>query len=198
MQILDTDPIPLVYLARTVRPDAEKLLLTPMDLGLQTIEPYLSPADRAAVVAQFGAYLGKPSHPVLISNQFVDCICRRGFPALTLSDARRKLARLSVAAYRQSILGRVMFASLRIMGLERALRQAPRQFAATTNYGTRWIASLGPGHWRFDCADELLHPETMIGNLEEVAQIVGAPNLTVAFAMRAPQHYSYDITWDTP
>ncbi len=197
-EILPTDPIPLVHLARTVLPDQEKLLLTSLDLGLQTMEPYLSPAARAAVVGQFGAYLGKPSHPVLVSNEFVDCVCRLGFPTLALSDARRKLARLSVASYRQSILGRVMFASVRIMGLERVLRQTPRQFAATTNYGTRWVASLGPRHWRFDCEDELLYPETMIGNLEEVAQIVGVPTLTVTFSLRAPRHYSYDITWDSP
>ena len=157
-EMLATAPIPLVHLARAVVPDQEKMMLTPLDLGLQTIEPYLSPADRAAVVTQFGAYLGKPHHPVLVSNQFVDCVCRLGFPALSPSDARRRLARLSVASYQQSILGRVMFASLRLMGMERVLRQTPRQFAATTNYGTRWIAVLAPHHWRFDCEDELIAP----------------------------------------
>ena len=49
-EMLDTAPIPLVHLARAVVPDQEKMMLTPLDLGLQTIEPYLSPADRAAVV----------------------------------------------------------------------------------------------------------------------------------------------------
>jgi uncharacterized protein (TIGR02265 family) len=131
----------------------------------------------------------------LVSNTFIDWACRAGFPALPLSAARQRLAYLSVAQYQRSILGRVMFASLRIMGLERALRQAPRQFAATTNYGTRWVAVLGPRHWRFDCEDELMHPETMIGNLHAVAEIVGTQNLAVTFSRRAPRHYSYDITW---
>ena len=147
---------------------------------------------------QFGAHLGKANHPVLVSNAFIDYVCRAGLPALSLSAARARLAYLSVAQYRGSILGRVMFASMRLMGLERALRQAPRQFAAATNYGTRWVAALGPQHWRFDCEDELMHPETMIGTLQAVSEIVAAPNLVVLFSLRAPRHYSYDITWTTP
>lgn len=157
----NSEPTPLTRLARPVIPDAAKMLMTPLDLGLQTMAPYLSPADHAAVQSQFGAYLGKPHHPVLVSNTFIDCVCRAGFPTLSLSKARRRLAYLSVAQYQRSILGRVMFASLRLMGLERALRQAPRQFAAATNYGTRWVAPLGPRHWRFDCQNELMHPETI-------------------------------------
>ena len=40
-----------------------------------------------------------------------------------------------------------------------------------------------------------MHPETLIGNLHAVAQIVGTQNLAVRFSLRAPRHYAYDITW---
>jgi uncharacterized protein (TIGR02265 family) len=166
-----------------------------MDLGLRTVEPYLSTASRATVQDRFGAYLGKPSQPVLVSNAFVDFVCQEAFPTLSLPEARRKLGRLSVAQYQQSILGRVMFAPLRLMGFERLLRQTPRQYAATTNYGTRWVAELGPRHWRFDCEDELIHPESIVGNLEAIAESLNVPQLRVVFTLRAPRHYSFDITW---
>lgn len=191
---------PLVVVVRIDRPslpDAEKMLLTSMDIGLRTVDPYLNPASRAAVQEQFGAYLGQPSQPVLVSNAFVDFVCQAGFPARTLPEARRELGRLSVAQYQQTILGRVMFAPLRLMGFARVLRHTPRQYAATTNYGTRWVAELGPRHWRFDCEDELIHPESIIGNLEAVAESLSVPQLRVVFTLRAPGHYSYDITWGT-
>lgn len=179
-------------------PDAEKLMLTSLDIGLQAVEPYLNPTSRAAVQAQFGPYLGQPTQPVLVSNAFVDFVCPARFPALALPEARRQMGRLLVTQYGQSILGRVMFAPIRLMGFERLLRQIPRQFAATTNYGTRWVAPLGPRHWRFDCEDELMHPETIIGNLEAVGEMLKVPQLQLVFTLRAPRHYSYDITWGSP
>jgi len=200
--MLDETPspelVPAVRIARPALPDAEKLMLTSLDIGLATVAARLSPAGRAAVQAQFGAYLGKASHPVLVSNRFVDFVCPLCFPALALHEARCEMAHLSVAHYQQTILGRVMLAPMRLMGLERVLRQAPKQFAATTNYGTRWVADLGPRHWRFDCEDELMHPETMWGSLEAVAQMVGVRDVRVVFSLLAPGHYSYDITWGQP
>ena len=142
----DPDPAPVTRIARPVVPGAAQRLLTPLDLGLQTLALYLSPADPLAVQEQFGTHLGKPGHPVLVSNAFIDWSGQAGFPALPLAVARQRLAHLSVAQYQRSILGRVMFASLRITGRERVLCRAPRQFAATTNYGTRWVAALGPQH----------------------------------------------------
>ncbi len=194
----NTPPVVAARIDRPPIPDAEKLMLTPMDIGLRTVDPYLNPASRAAVQAQFGVDLGKSTQPVLISNAFVDFVCQAGFPALSLPEARRQLGRLSVAQYGQSILGRVMLAPIRLMGLERVLRQAPKQYAATTNYGTRWVAELGPRHWRFDCEDELIHAESILGNLEAIAELVGVAKLRVVFTLLAPRHYSYDITWGDP
>jgi uncharacterized protein (TIGR02265 family) len=192
---LNTPPVVAARLERPPVPDTEKLMLTPMDIGLRTIEPYLSPASRAAVQERFGAYLGKPTQPVLVSNDFVDFVAQAGFPDLSLPEARRRMGRLSVAHYGQSILGRIMFAPIRLMGMERVLRQTPRQFAAATNYGTRWVAEFGHRHWRFDCEDELMHLETIVGNLDAVAEMVGARQCHVTATVLAPRHYSFDITW---
>lgn len=191
------EPQPLVV-ARSDRPplpDAEKMMLTPLDIGLRTMVPYLTPDSRAAIEAQFKTYLNAASHPILVSNAFVDAVCRAGFPQMSLPAARLRLARLSVAQYQQSILGRVMLAPIRLMGIERVLKQIPRQFAATTNYGTRWVAMRGPQHWLLEFEDELMHPETPIGSIEAVGELIGVKNLRVAFTLRAPRHYAYDITW---
>src|SRR5690349_14352405 len=63
----NTPPVPLAHVARLVVPDGEKLMLTPLDFGLQTMGPYLSAEARTTIVNQFGAYLGKPNHPIPVS-----------------------------------------------------------------------------------------------------------------------------------
>ncbi len=81
------------------------------------------------------------------------------------------------------------------MGFDRLLQQIPKQFAAVTNYGTRWVADLGPRHGRFDCEDEILHPEMIVGILEAGAEMMGVRDVQITFTRLAPRHYSYDITW---
>jgi uncharacterized protein (TIGR02265 family) len=185
--------------ARVVRPavpDPAKMMTTPLDLWVTTMEPYLSPADRAVVQLRFAAWLGKPAHPTLVSLEFTDFICRAGFPDLTLGEARRRMARLSLAKYQESILGRVMLAPMRLMGFERLLQQVPKQFAAATNYGTRWVAQVGPHHWRFDAEDEIMHPEMTVGNLEAAGEMLAVPGLRIAIDKPGPRHYSFDLTWE--
>jgi uncharacterized protein (TIGR02265 family) len=84
------------------------------------------------------------------------------------------------------------------MGLERILRQAPKQFAAACNYGTRWVADLGPQHWRFDCEDEIMPPEMVMGNLDAIAEFAGVTDLQITFSLIAPKHYSFDLVWGDP
>jgi hypothetical protein len=65
----------MTRITRPVVPDGAKMLLTPLDLGLETIAPYLSSADRRAVQEQFGTHLGRPAHLVLVSNTWLAAIC---------------------------------------------------------------------------------------------------------------------------
>lgn len=183
-------------LERPPLPDADKLMLTPLDMTLEVMSESLTPAIRAQFGAQFGAYLGKGQHPALINHQALDFLCRTCLPEYPLAEAYREFGHRSVQHYRQSsILGRVMMAAVPVMGIERLLRQFPRQMAAVSNFGTHTVYALAPGAWRLDDEDEIMPPEQLQGNLEAACSLVHAQDLRVTFTTRAPQSYSFFIHW---
>src|SRR3954470_24901343 len=97
------DP-PMTILVRVDRPvvaDADKRLLTQLDVGLATLTPYLSPTDLAAIRARFAPWLGQPQHPLVVSNEFTDFAVRRAFPDLPPAAALRRFAGLAVAQYQK-------------------------------------------------------------------------------------------------
>ena len=122
-------------------------------------------------------------------------MCGTCFGDRALPEARRLFGRASVAHYGESILGRVMLAAIPIMGMDRIVRMIPRSFAATTNYGTRWVTEIGPRHWRCEFEDEIMYPEIIQGILEATGEMAHVRGLQVTCRRLGPQHFSFDLTW---
>jgi uncharacterized protein (TIGR02265 family) len=188
-------PNPTIRITRPPVPDAEKRYHTQLDVALETVGAALTPELRAQIETEFGAYLGKPGHPALIANRLTELLCRNCFGDQPLLEARRLFGRASVGHYRESILGRVMLAAIPIMGMERIVRMIPRDFAATTNYGTRSVVEIGPRHWRCDFEDEIVYPEIIQGVLEGIGELARVPGLQITCTPRGPAHFAFDITW---
>ncbi|HMA37233.1 MAG TPA: DUF2378 family protein [Chloroflexia bacterium] len=187
---------PALRIARPPVPDADKMILLPLDNHVRAAEIYLTPGTQARIAAEFGAYLGKPRYPLLVSNAVTDLVCATDLADRPVGEARALLGAAYLWSYRSTIAGRVTLAALPLMGIARTLRRAPRDFAATTNYGTRWSAELGPRHWRFDFEDELLHPEWIQGLLTcAFTELIRVPGLQIGYTLPAPKHISFDIIW---
>ncbi|HEX6607540.1 MAG TPA: DUF2378 family protein [Chloroflexia bacterium] len=188
-------PNPTIRITRPPVPDAEKRYLTQLDVALETAGDRLTPALRAQIEQEFGAYLGQTGHPCLVANRLDDLLCRACFADHLMPEARRLFGRASVGHYRESILGRVMLAAIPIMGMERIVRLIPRSFAATTNYGTRVATEIGPRHWRCEFEDEIMYPEIIQGVLEGIGELARVPGLQITCTPRGPAHFAFDITW---
>ncbi len=195
MTLADAPPTLITRLERPPVPDADKLMITPLDMLVEVMTASITPAIRRQFEAQFGAHLGKGQHPALINRQALEFLCRHCLPEYSLADAYREFGRRSVLHYRASILGRIMMAAVPLMGIERLLRQYPRQLAAVTNYGTRTVYALAPGEWRLDAEDEGLLPEQLQGNLESACGLVHPQDLRVGLVIHAPGNYSFPIHW---
>lgn len=189
------DPKSAIRIERPPVPDAEKRYLTQLDVAMETVGDEITPELRAQIQTEFGAYLGKAGHPCLIANRLNDLLCMNCFGARSLPEARRLFGRASVGHYRESILGRVRRAAIPIMGMERIVRLIPRDFAATTNYGTRSVAEIGPHHWRCEFEDEIMYPEIIQGILEAIGEMAHVPGLQVTCWRLGPKHFAFDLTW---
>lgn len=191
------DPPPRARAVRPVIPDSEKVFMSSLDVTVQVVEDSgrLTPAIRAQVVDQFGAYLHKPQVPALVYTQLVDLLCATCLADQPLAEARRLFGRGSLTRYRETILGRVLLATLPIVGLERMLRRAPQDFALACNYGTRSVVELGPHHWRMDFEDEILYPEVLQGIFQEVGTLLHLPQLQTTYTVLGPRHVAFEFRW---
>ncbi len=190
-----TEPPVLSAIPRPLLPDAAKLYQVPLDILLQAVHTSLTPRVRAQVQAQFGAYLGKSSYPILIGNELVDFLAANCLADQSQAAARRLIGRYYLLRFRESILGRVMLATLPMMGWERALRRVPKDMAAVTNYGTRWVRVRGPQHWQVGCEDELIYPEMLLGTFEAMSEVVRVPGLQITYTLPQPKHLLFDFRW---
>lgn len=188
-------PVPLVRVARDPIPDAEKMSLLPLAHSLRAVEAQMPPGARARLEVEFAPYLGKPQVPALVAQRFSDRLCAVCFPGFSRGEAHRQFGRQYTQVHRDTILGWVMWAARPALTLERMLRRSPRTFSVRTNYGTRWVAELGPRHWRHDFEDEIIPPEQLRGSFEQMAVFAKIPDLAVTYTVLGDHHWSFDLAW---
>lgn len=182
-------------MARLPVPDAEKIVLVPLDLQLAAVEDRLTPTLRARIQREFGAYLGQPRHPVAVSNRLNDLLCANCLADRSLAEVRRVFGRAFLMRSQESLLGRLMLAAMPLVGLERILRQAPHDFGALTTYGTRWVTMLDRHHWRCDFEDELLTPDFLYGVFEASYALIRVREPQLTYTMLGPRHLSFEVRW---
>jgi uncharacterized protein (TIGR02265 family) len=182
-------------MARLPVADAQKMALVPLDLQLEAVADRLTPTLRAHIQREFGAYLGKPAHPVSVGNRLNDLLCTTCLADRPLGEARRLFGHAFLRRAHESLVGRVMVAAMPLLGLERVLRQAPQDFGTLTNYGTRWVTQLDRHHWRCDFEDELFYPDFLSGVFESTYALMRAREPQLSYTMLGPRHISFEIRW---
>jgi len=190
-----TSPVALVRVARPRLPDDQKIVLHPLTVLLRALDDKLSYDQRSQVEREFSPYLNN-SYPVLVGNQLIDRVCELGLADRPIGEARQLLATAYMNRYRETILGRILGATMPLMKPEWILRGCPRNYASATNFGTYWVAQLEERHWRFDFEDDPGYPDWILGTLSSACQILRIPAVQISYQVLAPQHTSFDIRWE--
>jgi uncharacterized protein (TIGR02265 family) len=184
-------------MARPVLPATEKRFMYPADDHLLPFRDQMTPAQEAALRREFGTYLGVPTHPALVAARMIDWMCATFLPTMPLVEARRFCLRLGMLEWRrQSILGRVMTAAMPLMGMERVMPRIPGNMSTLSNFGTRWVAPLGPRHWVLAVEDDALPPECLAGILDAFSEFTRVRGLAVSWTSPGPLQAVYDISWE--
>ncbi len=187
-------PTSIVRFERPVIPDAEKMILLPIDGRLKLFDRYLTPALREQIAQEFGQWRGQPAYPVLVGNRLLD-VMYAALPERSPAEVRQLLGYEYVAQYRHTALGMLMVVVRPALNLEWVMRGLPRQYAGATNYGTYAVAQLGERHWRFDIEDDPGYPDWVLGTLLAGGAIFKVRGLRISHHLVAPQHMSFDIQW---
>lgn len=176
-------------------PDADKRYKAPLDIVLQATQRPIPSEIRSLIQARFGEYLGQGTYPILVGNELVALLAERCLADLSPEAARRLIGRYYLLRFRETILGRVLLATLPLMGWERALRRVPQDLGAVTNYGTRAVYELAPRHCQVVCQDEVIDPDMMQGTLEAMAEITHVDHLQIRHEQPDPHTVIFDLTW---
>lgn len=188
-------PVPLVRIVRPPTATNEKMILLPLEIKLKAFSSVLSDALLVQLQDEFAAYLNQDHYPVLVGNQLLDRVCELALPDQPIADARQLLGYKYLMLYQASFLG-ILLAPLDPGGeFEWVMRGLPRNYAAATNYGTYWIAELGPRRWRFDFEDDPGYPEFVLGGLIAGGELLQMPQHTAKCTILGPEHYSFELTW---
>jgi uncharacterized protein (TIGR02265 family) len=194
------DPTPVVPIARIARPrmpDAAKMIMLPLSIRLKSFAKFMTPSVHSQLEEEFAPYLNQPQYPVIVGNQLVDRVCAMCLAEYERGAAQQLLGQCYIERYQESLIGRLLLAPLEAdHDFEWALRGLPRNYAAATNFGTYWVAQLGPQHWRFDFEDDPGYPDFILGTLIAGSEILHIPGYRVSYTLPEPGHMSFDIRWE--
>jgi uncharacterized protein (TIGR02265 family) len=193
---------PLVKIERPRIPDAQKLILVPLDIRFKTFDSFLTPNLRSQLRQEFAEYLGQPNYPVLVGNRLIDRVCETALSGYSPEEAHQLLGRSYVERYRETVLGWLLGLISRlkrtagpIVSMDWVMRGLPRQYAGATNYGTYWLAELGHNHWRFDFEDDPGYPNWLLGTFQAGGEFLKLQDLSITCELVGPQHMSFQIRW---
>lgn len=191
-----TAPVPLVRVARPRLPDDQKVVLHPLSVLLRALEDKLTYDQRGQIEQEFSEHLANSTYPVLVGNRLMDRVCELGLADRPIGEARQLLATAYMSRYKETILGRILGATMPLMKPEWILRGCPRNYASATNFGTYWVAELEPRHWRFDFEDDPGYPDWILGTLISSCEVLRIPGVRISYQVLEPQHTSFDIHWE--
>jgi uncharacterized protein (TIGR02265 family) len=124
------------------------------------------PPELKARLRALGMDLDKPLLPAYPREAWARCIelCAPfAFPLERREVAWRKLGERMIDGYQETMIGRAMFATLRLLGPRRMLQRAQKNFRSGNNYTEARITDVGPtvmDAW-FNEVDEVLRHFTV-------------------------------------
>lgn len=142
----------------------------------------------------------QPSYPPKV---FLDCVnlaAEHLWPDLPREAGLRRLGGLTVQGFRETLLGSITLAAIRLMGPDRLIRQLPKRFFSGQNYGSGKVEQLGPRRWEVHYLDlpAGLDPNTpfVCGAIEAAMRLTDVTNPRVEVVRDVPNGFVMEVTWD--
>ncbi len=155
------------------------------------------PPEQSAELALLGVDLSKPllaAYPVETYVAVMDYIARKRWPELSEEDAGQELGRAFMLAYRQTLMGKAVFALTRLIGPHRTLDRITRNFRTANNFTETQLERVGPATYvlRFSYVTRVGYLQ---GLLIEALDGAGARGLVVNPISSGETGATFRITW---
>ena len=142
----------------------------------------------------------QPSYPPKVLLDCVNLAAEHLWPDLPREAGLRRLGGLTVEGFRETVLGSITTAAIRLMGPERLIKQLPKRFFSGQNYGSGKAVQLAPNRWEVHYLDVPagLDPNTpfVCGAIEAAVRLTEVRNLRVEVVREVPHGFVMEISWD--
>jgi len=137
----------------------------------------------------------EPAYPVDVYSQVLDFIMGQLWPELPPEEASFELGQAFMAAYRQTLMGKAVFAMTRVIGPHRALERMSRNFRSANNYTETRLHPVGPSSYEL-WFNHAPHTGFFRGLLTEALEKTGTQGLSVTLVSRGEGgEATFLLTW---
>lgn len=91
-----------------------------------------------------------PAYPVATWNRCLNAIVEEDTPELEREQAFRELGTRMVEGLGETLVGKALYAMLRLIGPRRMVQRLPRDLAGSDNYTNAIITEVGPNAYRLE------------------------------------------------
>lgn len=166
---------------------------------MQSLEKILRPIDAPTMerVRALGIDFDKllPAYPVETWYAGIELAMSRFDPSLTPEQKQNHFGVRLVEVYGDTLVGKAMYAMMRLIGPERSIQRATRSFRTATNFLDTSYVVHGPRDWELTM-NEVVFPHRYPGFFEKALSVAGAKNVKVELTRLTDTHASYRSRWD--
>jgi uncharacterized protein (TIGR02265 family) len=115
-------------------------------------------------------------------------------PGLAENDAMQKLGRAITASFTETMVGKALFATLRVLGTKRGLTGLQRSLRMNNNYVTTKLTEVGPNEVELWCGP-VTFPTYYQGIFAQGLEATGAKGVRVELKARDENGATYLVRW---
>ncbi|HMA35975.1 MAG TPA: DUF2378 family protein [Chloroflexia bacterium] len=126
----------------------------------------------------------------------INLLADRCFPDKSREEAYKEFGRRAFEAYRSTVAGRVVLASLKTATLPKALKLFSQGIATATNFSTYEVLTIGASSLVLRAQQSVSPPYYIIGMLESLLIDSGHPEVQVRLLDdHYPTQIDYELRW---
>lgn len=158
----------------------------------------VTPALDAQLKA-LGVNLEKPFNPGYTIETWaavIDACAQHIYPELSRPDAFWQLGRDTVDGFAHTLIGKALFAMMKLIGPARSLERSTRSYASTNNYTKVALNRTGPTTYDFSLNEKHTLPQYDMGVVEALLQMCGAKNVAITLAKHDAEGFTMHVQWE--
>ncbi len=188
-----------IYRGRTITNNGEDTATTTynsLESLLKGADLYDDGAFLTEILPFFNPMHLKNNYKVSVYLEVLDRICDWHFPNFTREMGREEAGRLTFKGFRRTIFGRVVLASLAMIGPERLIKLAPSLFKRVVDAPDCSVKQIGTHSYIFDYPNVSGTYEDKTGIFKEALEQAGAHNVRCEVKILTPRHWEFSLEWE--